>query len=400
MQPWRPHGHFAPPTLTTMWPISPAASRPSQSLPSSTTPPPTPVPQNTPSIELYGWPAPSVASAIVATLTSLPSETAGPSSSWSAPASGNEPSQSGRLRALVTVPASSSTSPGEPTPIELSSDGSVSAAAAAPRTASAISAATSAGLPFVGVGRRSWPSTEKRSSTTTAWIFVPPRSTPARRFMPSFNRIGAIASLDVSAPTPLDRVREAVPRAARRSASGSATVADVVHRRQEDVRDVPRRPPRRRPARALVRGAGRHCRRRSSRASRSTTSSRPTSATAAGSACNSTAGSTGTRSPGRSRRPTSRSRRSDSPRRPSARAADLGRMADGRRPVGSVGVAGSREAVVYQRREVNCGWVGDGFGAAVSGRKSSGQVGTVSGGGAVSSVSCATRAAAKGGTIR
>ena len=44
----RPHGHLAPPRLTTMWPISPAAPRPSQGLPSRTRPPPTPVPQKTP----------------------------------------------------------------------------------------------------------------------------------------------------------------------------------------------------------------------------------------------------------------------------------------------------------------------------------------------------------------
>src|SRR5215207_9532208 len=252
MQPWRPHGHLAPPTLTTMWPISPAASRPSQSLPSSTTPPPTPVPQKTPSIERYGWPAPSVASAIVATLTSLPSETRGPSSSCSAAASGNEPSQLGRLRAVVTVPLASSTSPGEPTPIELSSAGSTSAAAAAPRTAVAISAATSAGLPLVGVGRRSSPTTWKRSSTTTAWIFVPPRSTPARRFIPPLNKIGALPSrLDVRANTPRPRPR-ALPRPVGDERAAQPRVADVLHPRQEDVRDVPRRPPRRRPARLTV----------------------------------------------------------------------------------------------------------------------------------------------------
>ena len=36
MQPLRPHGHLAPPRLTTMWPISPAAPRPSHGLPSRT----------------------------------------------------------------------------------------------------------------------------------------------------------------------------------------------------------------------------------------------------------------------------------------------------------------------------------------------------------------------------
>ena len=36
MQPRRPQGHLAPPRLTTMWPISPAAPRPSHGLPSRT----------------------------------------------------------------------------------------------------------------------------------------------------------------------------------------------------------------------------------------------------------------------------------------------------------------------------------------------------------------------------
>ena len=51
MHPLRPHGQRRPPILTTMWPISPAADRPIHGLPSSTMPPPTPVPQNTPSSE-------------------------------------------------------------------------------------------------------------------------------------------------------------------------------------------------------------------------------------------------------------------------------------------------------------------------------------------------------------
>ena len=48
MQPLRPQPQRRPPCLTTMWPTSPADERPSQARPSSTTPPPTPVPQKTP----------------------------------------------------------------------------------------------------------------------------------------------------------------------------------------------------------------------------------------------------------------------------------------------------------------------------------------------------------------
>ena len=66
-------------------------------------------------------------------------------------------------------------------PISWSLD--VPAAAAASRRVSAIAAATSGGPPVCGVGRRAWPRTWLRPSTTTAWIFVPPRSMPPRAFM-------------------------------------------------------------------------------------------------------------------------------------------------------------------------------------------------------------------------
>ena len=224
MQPWRPHGHLAPPTLTTMWPISPAASRPSQSLPSSTTPPPTPVPQNTPSSELYGCPAPRWNSAIVATLTSLPSETGGPSASCNAPASGNAPSQPGRLRALVTMPFASSTSPGEPTPIEASWSGSVSARWHASRIVATIVSATSCGPPTVGVGSRIWPRTENCSSTITVWTFVPPRSTPARRVMSGIesDRGGTVAAPCAGSDATRARTRD-LPRPPGGRPSGPAT---------------------------------------------------------------------------------------------------------------------------------------------------------------------------------
>ena len=72
MHPRRPHGHFRPSSRTTTWPISPAEPRPVHGLPSRMMPPPTPVPQNTPRIERYSFPAPSANSAFVATCTSLP----------------------------------------------------------------------------------------------------------------------------------------------------------------------------------------------------------------------------------------------------------------------------------------------------------------------------------------
>src|SRR6185312_2558821 len=180
MHPRRPHGHLAPPILTTMWPISPAPPRPIHGLPLSTRPPPTPVPQNTPSSDLYGLPAPSLNSASVATWTSLPTNTGVPSPLDSASPRPKLPSQSGRLRAVETAPVSASITPGEPTPTPRSADVSSSAAAAASRTASIICSATSSGPPSVGVGRRAEARTLFWELTITASILVPPRSIPPR----------------------------------------------------------------------------------------------------------------------------------------------------------------------------------------------------------------------------
>src|SRR5256885_10851767 len=151
MQPLRPHGHRAPSFFTTMWPISAAAPRPCHGLPSRTMPPPTPVPQNTPRIDLYGLPAPSLNSASVATLTSLPSETgAPPTALLSSAASGNGSIQSLRLRALATVPPAASITPGDPTPTDTRDEVSTPAASAASPSAAAISAVTAGGPPFAG----------------------------------------------------------------------------------------------------------------------------------------------------------------------------------------------------------------------------------------------------------
>src|SRR3954452_8622138 len=168
MQPLRPHGHSAPSFFTTMWPISAAAPRPFQGLPSSTMPPPTPVPQNTPRIDLYGLPAPSLNSASVATDTSLPIETgAPPTALLSSRASGKGSIQSLRVRALATVPAWLSITPGEPTPTDSSDDVFTPAASAASASAPAISAVTAGGPPVVGVARRASPITVPRPFTTT-----------------------------------------------------------------------------------------------------------------------------------------------------------------------------------------------------------------------------------------
>ena len=159
MQPLRPQGHLAPPRLTTMWPISPAAPRPSQGLPSRTRPPPTPVPQKTPIRLWNSRPAPRWNSASVATWTSLPTRTSVPSASFRVSASGKLPSQPGRLRAPETTPVFSSASPGEPTPTPSSVARSRPRPARPPRAAPPPSpSATSCGPPLVGVGRRASPS--------------------------------------------------------------------------------------------------------------------------------------------------------------------------------------------------------------------------------------------------
>ena len=83
-QPRRPHGQRAPSRFTTMCPISPEAPRPSHGLPSRMIPPPTPLPQKTPSSDEKSLPAPRANSAPTATWTSLPMTTLVPSFSASA----------------------------------------------------------------------------------------------------------------------------------------------------------------------------------------------------------------------------------------------------------------------------------------------------------------------------
>ena len=187
MQPWRPHGHFAPSSLTTTWPISPAPPRPSHCLPSRMIPPPTPVPQKTPISDSYGLPAPSWNSASVATADVVAELHDGvrASSARAAPSSKGS-SQSGRLPARATVPAFASMSPGEPAPTPASADASTPASSIASRSAPAISFATSGGPPSVGVARLADPRTFESASTTTVWILVPPRSMPPRSCLPSW----------------------------------------------------------------------------------------------------------------------------------------------------------------------------------------------------------------------
>ncbi len=115
-------------------------------------PPPTPVPQKTPSSDSYGLPGAQLELRLGGHLHVVADVDGVPSCSESVAASSKVPSQPGRLRALPTVPAVSSTSPGEPTPMPASSSVSAPADLAASCMAATIWAATAVGPPSVGVG--------------------------------------------------------------------------------------------------------------------------------------------------------------------------------------------------------------------------------------------------------
>src|SRR4051812_50131604 len=106
MQPLRPQVQRAPPCLTTTWPISAAAPRPSHCLPSRIRPPPTPVPHQTPSTVSNSLPAPSSNSPCTATETSLPILTGGPSCLGGVSARGEGAIQFGGVGGTPTTPGS------------------------------------------------------------------------------------------------------------------------------------------------------------------------------------------------------------------------------------------------------------------------------------------------------
>src|SRR3954468_18591790 len=147
-------------------------------------PPPTPVPQNTPSTERNGRPAPSSNSAAVATETSLPRWTSSTESFLrSSAATGTGWAKPPRVPALAMVPFASSASPGEPRPTPARSLVSTPAFCAASFMAWA-SASTTAFAPSVaGVGWRASPRIWWRSSATIACTLVPPRSMPPRKLV-------------------------------------------------------------------------------------------------------------------------------------------------------------------------------------------------------------------------
>ena len=108
----------------------------------------------------------------LSTMTGVPSKAAltrGPR--------GTSSTKPGTLRAWDTWPVVTSTEPGDPMAMAPSADGANPASSTALRTLATISATTSSAL-VLGVRWRDCPTTSP-ADTTTDWIFVPPRSTPA-----------------------------------------------------------------------------------------------------------------------------------------------------------------------------------------------------------------------------
>src|ERR1700730_6007414 len=175
-----PQPHLRPPSLTSVWPISPAAPSPSLSSPSSTRPPPTPVPTNTPKKSLKGRPEPCLHSPSTATRTSLSRSTSTPPKPLesSSPIGIGPTSNPGTLGELATVVPWMT--PGEPTPTAFNPVSGSPPDSSAPLTDSAIAART-ASAPVCGVATRHLP-TISRSLKITVWILVPPRSIPATSF--------------------------------------------------------------------------------------------------------------------------------------------------------------------------------------------------------------------------
>src|SRR5919107_3879685 len=181
MQPRRPQVHSAPPILTTTWPSSPAAPRPSHGSPWSTRPPPTPVPHQTPSSDFERRPAPSAYSALTPTVTSLSTYARVSASVLNPAATGIGAPSPGRFRASDTTPWRVSMAPGEPTPTPARSPISTPASAQADPIVETSARITSCAPSVVGGARRACPIAARRRSSTTAWIFVPPRSSPPTR---------------------------------------------------------------------------------------------------------------------------------------------------------------------------------------------------------------------------
>ena len=141
-----------------MWPISPAAPRPTHGLPSSTSPPPTPVPQKTPRSERYGFPAPSSNSAHVATLHVVADHDSGPERLPQPLRKRELRFPVGQVPRLCDRAGLWSTAPGEPTPTAASVAGLDTCGGGRLPHRPGDRQVTASGPPAVGVSSRASPS--------------------------------------------------------------------------------------------------------------------------------------------------------------------------------------------------------------------------------------------------
>ena len=141
-----------------MWPISPAVLRPTHGLPSRIRPPPTPVPQNTPSRRVVLLRGADLELGVGREVDVVAERDRAPPSSFSSALRRlNEPAHSDRFMAPETVPFLSSTLPGEPTPTPARSETSSPASSSDSSSTSAMRAAIAFGPPFSGVWSRLCP---------------------------------------------------------------------------------------------------------------------------------------------------------------------------------------------------------------------------------------------------
>ena len=175
--PLPPHTHGGPSGSTTTWPMWPALPvAPLISLPSSTSPPPTPVNTTMPSIVVRPRPAPRQCSPTAKQIASLCSRTESPSNrSRSRSRSGNA-CQAGMFSG-ETFPAGHSIGPPQPHPTPASAVAGCTSASASTRVTSASSVRHSCSASSSrGVAVCDHEITRPPGSTSPAANFVPPMS--------------------------------------------------------------------------------------------------------------------------------------------------------------------------------------------------------------------------------
>ena len=142
-------------------------------------PPPTPVPQKTPRNERSPRPAPNRRSASTATVTSLPSATGTPELFGDRRPERERLVQPGDVRDLDRpMPVAASMLPGAPIPTDSSSIGVDPGRRGGVAHRPDEIADDRLRPTSRGVLRRACPTTRAPRAVTTAWIFVPPRSSP------------------------------------------------------------------------------------------------------------------------------------------------------------------------------------------------------------------------------